>query len=80
MRVIVENVEIRGYEIKTSQSTNNQYGVVFFEEQTGRAGNVLCRDLELVRSLEKGSVCNIACDLVIAKYTKFELISAELVS
>ena len=80
MRVIVENVEIRGYEIKKSQSTNNDYGVVFFEEQTGRAGNVLCRDLDLVRGLEKGYICNLACDLVIAKYTKFELVAAEIVS
>lgn len=80
MRVIVENVEIRGYEIKKSQSTNNEYGVVFFEEHTGRAGNVLCRDLDLVRGLEKGNICNLACDLVIAKYTKFELVSTEIVS
>lgn len=75
MRVIVEDVELRGFDIKTSKQSNEEYAVLYFEDYTGKANNVLCRNVELVRKyFEKGLTCNLVCSLEITKYTRFELI------
>lgn len=73
MRVEVKDVEIRGYEEKQSKHTEEKYLLVYFEDVTGKSNNVLCRNMELAKDLRKGLVCNLDCELSIAKYTKFEL-------
>lgn len=75
MKVIVEDVELRGYDVKTSKQSQEQYAVLYFEDYTGKANNVLCRDIDLVKKhFEKGLTCNLVCTLEITKYTRFELI------
>lgn len=75
MKVIVEDVELRGYEVKTSSATDTEYAILYFEEMTGKANNVLCRDVDLIsENFQKGLTCNLICTLEISKFTKFELI------
>lgn len=80
MKVKVENIELRGYEIRTStQANGSQYGVMYFEEESGRSSNILVRDLSLLNSsFKKGSFADLTCELGIGKYTKFELLGIEL--
>ena len=75
MKVIVEDVELRGLDVKTSKLTGEQYAVLYFEDYTGKANNVLCRDVNLLKkNFQKGLTCNLVCTLEITKYTRFEFI------
>lgn len=74
MNVIVNDVEIRGYEQKISKERNTPYLVVYFEDtKSGKANNIICRNVTITNKLKKGEVCNLLCSLEIGKYTNFQL-------
>jgi len=80
MRVIADNLEVRGSEFKVSDTTKNEYAVVYVENSTGKGENIVCYDLELVKRLQKGTVVNFVCDLKRGKYTSLEITDFVLVS
>lgn len=80
MNVIVDNVEVRGFETKVSKQTNTSYLIVYFEDSAGKASNIMCKDVNLANHLKKGDICHLHCNLEISKYTKFELLSVQPVN
>nr|DAF20307.1 MAG TPA: hypothetical protein [Inoviridae sp.] len=77
MNVIVDNVEVRGFESKVSKQTNAPYLIIYFEDVAGKSYNVMCKDMNIAANLKKGLVCHLHCELEISKYTKFELKAVE---
>jgi len=73
MRVIADNLEVRGCEVKVSATTNKKYAVVYVESSSGKGENIVCYDLELVKNLEKGTIVNFICILTFGKYTSLEI-------
>lgn len=74
MNVMISDVEIRGYEQKISKEKNNPYLIVYFEDiNSGKASNIICRNVTIMNKLKKGEICNLLCTLEIGKYTNFQL-------
>lgn len=72
MIVKVENIEIRGHEVKESKKDGKPYMVVRFEDETGRSHEILDRDMENERFYKRGTVGDLYADLDIGKnFTKF---------
>ena len=73
MRVIADNLECRGHEVKVSETTKSKYALVYVEESDGRGSNIICYDLEIAAQLKKGQVYNFICELKRGKFTQFEI-------
>lgn len=72
MLVKIENVEIRGHEVKESKKDGKPYMVVRFEDVTGRSHEILDRDMDNEPFYKRGVVGHIYADLDIGpKFTKF---------
>lgn len=78
MLVYLKSVELRGFEIKTSSKSGNQYLIIYFEDFTGKGNHILCKNLALQPLIKKGSFADLTCELDISTYTKFELIGVDL--
>ena len=74
MVVKIENIEIRGHEVKESKKDGKPYMVVRFEDETGKAHEILDRDLENQQFYNRGTVGDIYADLDIGKsFTRFQV-------
>ncbi len=74
MVVKIENIEIRGHEVKESKKDGKPYMVVRFEDETGKAHEILDRDMENQQYYKRGTVGDIYADLDIGKsFTRFQV-------
>ena len=74
MTVKLENIEIRGHEVKESKKDGKPYMVVRFEDETGKAHEILDRDMENQQYYKRGTVGDIYADLDIGKsFTRFQV-------
>lgn len=74
MIVKIENIEIRGHEVKESKKDGKPYMVVRFEDETGKAYEILDRDMDNQPYYKRGTVGDIYADLDIGKsFTKFQV-------
>lgn len=72
MIVKIENIEIRGHEVKESKKDGKPYLIVRFEDETGKAHEILDRDMENEPFYKRGTVGDLYADLDIGKnFTKF---------
>lgn len=72
MIVKIENVEIRGHEVKESRKDGKPYMIVRFEDVTGRSYEILDRDMSNEEFYTRGAQGNIYADLDIGRnFTKF---------
>lgn len=81
MIVKIEDIEIRGHEVKQSKKDGKPYMVIRFEDVTGRSHEILDRDMENEKFYVRGAVGNIYADLDIGpKFTKFTVSRFEATS
>lgn len=74
MVVKIENIEIRGHEVKESKKDGKPYMVVRFEDETGKAHEILDRDMENQQYYKRGTVGDIYAELDIGKsFTRFQV-------
>lgn len=74
MLVKIEDIEIRGHEVKESRKDGKKYIVVRFEDTTGRSHEILDRDMENEQYYKRGTVGTLHADLDIGpRFTKFEV-------
>lgn len=74
MIVKIENIEIRGHEVKESKKDGKPYLIVRFEDETGKSHEILDRDMENEPFYKRGTVGDIYADLDIGKsFTKFQV-------
>lgn len=79
LRVKIENIEIRGHEVKESKKDGKPYMVVRFEDETGKAHEILDRDMENEPYYKRGTVGDIYADLDIGKsFTRFQVSSFQV--
>lgn len=74
MIVIAKDLEIRGKEQKTSAKTGNDYIVVRVEDETGKATELLDRNLENFDKYKRGKIADFTLNLDISsKYTNISV-------
>lgn len=74
MIVKIEDVEIRGHEVKESKKDGRPYIIVRFEDNTGKAHEILDRDMDNEPFYKRGTLGVIYADLDIGKkFTRFEV-------
>lgn len=74
MIVRIERVEIRGHEVKESKKDGKPYLIVRFEDETGKAYEILDRDMENEPFYKRGVQGDIFAELEIGRsFTKFQV-------
>lgn len=73
MKVITEQIEIRGKEIKTSKK-NTEYLIVRAEDDTGKITELCDRNIEHQELYKKGLECKLVLDIQFGKYTNIEIV------
>ncbi len=74
MIVIAKDLEIRGKEQKTSSKTGIDYIVVRVEDETGKATELLDRNLENFDKYKRGKIADFTLNLDISsKYTNISV-------
>lgn len=78
MEVVANNLEIRGVEVKTSSKTNNEYLIVRVEDETGKAYELLDRDVENKECYKRGVQCDMTLDLRLGKYSSLSILKMDV--
>ena len=74
MVVKIEDIEIRGYEVKLSKKNNKEYMLVRFEDSTGKSYEIVDRDMENKAYYKRGIVGDIYANLEINRtFTRFDV-------
>ena len=70
----IENIEIRGFEVKQSKKDGKDYMVVRFEDVTGKGYELVDRDMENQRYYNRGVQGDLYIDIDrAAKFTRIEI-------
>lgn len=67
MIVKIEDIEIRGHEVKESKKDGSKYMVVRFEDTTGKPYEILDHDMENQQYYKRGTLGDIWADLVMGR-------------
>lgn len=73
MKVKIENIEIRGHEVKESKKDGKPYMIVRFEDEAGRSYDIVDRDMENEPYYKRGTTGNIYAELTMGKYTNLSV-------
>lgn len=73
------NLEIRGVEKRTSKKSDGEYLIVRVEDETGRAYELLDRDVENMSAYKRGVECNLTLDLRLGKYTNVSIVKMDII-
>lgn len=65
----VENLEIRGFERRKSQKTDNEYLIVRVEDEQGKQEELIDRDLDNEKFYKKGTMVDMLLTISFGKYT-----------
>ncbi|ERK46867.1 hypothetical protein [Faecalitalea cylindroides] len=79
MIVEARNLEIRGVEKRTSKKSDGEYLIVRVEDETGRAYELLDRDVENMSAYKRGVECNLTLDLRLGKYTNVSIVKMDII-
>ena len=79
MIVEAKNLEIRGVEKRTSKKSEEEYLIVRVEYETGRAYELLDRDVENMSAYKRGVECNLTLDLRLGKYTNVSIVKMDII-
>ncbi|OUN59240.1 hypothetical protein [Faecalitalea cylindroides] len=78
MIVETKNLEIRGVEKRTSKKSEEEYLIVRVEDETGRAYELLDRDVENMSIYKRGVECDLTLDLRLGKYTNVSIVKMNI--
>lgn len=79
MIVEANNLEIRGVEKRTSKKSEEEYLIVRVEDETGRAYELLDRDVENMSAYKRGVECNLTLDFRLGKYTNVSIVKMDII-
>lgn len=79
MIVIAKDLEIRGHEVKKSAKTGNEYIIVRVEDTTGKAHEIIDRDMENAAYYTRGTRADFYLDLQMGKYTNVSVSRFEII-
>ena len=78
MLVKAENLEVRGVEKKVSKRSNDEYLIVRVEDSTGKAYELLDRDVNNISYYARGIQCDMTLDLNVGRYTALNIVKMEV--
>ena len=78
MIVEARNLEIRGVEKRTSKKSEEEYLIVRVEDETGRAYELLDRDVENMSIYKRVVECDLTLDLRLGKYTNVSIVKMNI--
>lgn len=78
MIVEAKNLEIRGVEKRTSKKSEEEYLIVRVEDETGRAYELLDRDVENMPVYKRGVECDLTLDIRLGKYTNVSIVKMNI--
>ncbi|CDD50263.1 uncharacterized protein BN599_00930 [Firmicutes bacterium CAG:308] len=78
MIVEAKKLEIRGVEKRTSKKSEEEYLIVRVEDETGRAYELLDRDVENMSIYKRGVECDLTLDLRLGKYTNVSIVKMNI--
>ena len=78
LKMVVENVNIRGAELRTSKNGNSQYLIVRFEDETGRAQELIDRDLERQEFYKRDTQGNLVVNVDIGKFANLAIVDFKI--
>lgn len=79
MIIEARNLEIRGVEKRASKKSDGEYLIVRVEDETGRAYELLDRDVENMSAYKRGVECNLTLDLRLGKYTNVSIVKMDII-
>ena len=77
MKVILQNAEIRGHEIKTNKN-GDEYILVRVEDETGKAEELCDKDMSRAEYYKRGTVGDIYLDIQTGRYTTIRIIDFKI--
>ena len=78
LKVTVENVNIRGAELRTAKNGNSQYLIVRFEDETGRSQELIDRDLTRQEYYKRDTQGNLIVNVDIGKYANLAIVDFKI--
>ena len=84
MRVRIENIEVRGHEVKESKKDGRKYVIVRFEDETGKSYEIIDRDMENEGYYKRGTLGDFLAELTMGKtrdgqsYARLEVASFQI--
>lgn len=78
LKVKVENVYIRGAELRTAKNGNSQYLIVRFEDETGRAQELIDRDLTRQDYYKRDTQGDLVVNVDIGKYSNLAIVDFKI--
>lgn len=73
MKAIINDIEIRGHESKVNKN-GEPYLIVRFEDETGKAYELVDKDMERQEYYKRGKIGTLTVDISIGKYTTIRII------
>ena len=77
MKAIIENVNIRGHEVKTNKN-GEPYVIVRFEDETGKAYELVDKDVERADFYKRNTDMELTVTIDIGKYTTIRIVDAKV--
>lgn len=77
MKAKIENVNIRGHEVKTNKN-GEPYVIVRFEDETGKAYELVDKDVERADFYKRNTDMDLTVTIDIGKYTTIRIIDAKV--
>ena len=77
-KVVMEDVEIRGFEERTSKKTNKEYLIVKVDDQCGDRSEIIDYNLERKPIYKRGMTGNLTVKIDIGKFANVEVINFEV--
>lgn len=73
MKAIINDIEIRGHEVKANKN-GEPYIIVRFEDETGKAYELVDKDMDRQEYYKRGKIGTLTVDISIGKYTTIRII------
>lgn len=77
MKAKIENVNIRGHEVKTNKN-GEPYVIVRFEDETGKSYELVDKDTERADYYKRNTDMDLTVTIDIGKYTTIRIIDAKV--
>lgn len=77
MKLYAKDVEIRGYEIKESKKTGNEYIMVRVEDETGQRGELIDRTIDNAPYYTRGTIADFVLEYQTGKYTSLSVLQVK---
>lgn len=77
MRVVMQNAEVRGHEVKTNKN-GEPYIVVRVEDETGKSEELCDKEMSRAEYYKRGTIGDLHLDIQVGKFTTIRIIDFKI--